>query len=183
MASSAFYLCTGFPEKDGIIYADKFLVKIADQERKSYKIRNGTRWIGSNAFSQNPHFSIVELPNSIRVIGAFAFSNCTGLKSIVIPESVEIIEDYAFSSCSSLDNIDIRGNNVKVGKYIFRGTPLEDMATSSQTNFLKSRQQLAELAKDVTQFFAPIYLEGKIDVSFDDSLYIYLKRLTQSMKR
>ena len=62
---------------------------------------------------------------------------------------------------------------MKVGKYIFRGTPLEDMATSSQTNFLKSRQQLAELAKDVTQFFAPIYLEGKIDVSFDDSLYIF----------
>ena len=182
VASSAFYLCTGFPEKDGIIYADKFLVKIADQERKSYKIRNGTRWIGSNAFSQNPHFSIVELPNSIRVIGAFAFSNCTGLKSIVIPESVEIIEDFAFSSCSSLDNIDIRGNNVKVGKYIFRGTPLEDMATSSQTNSLKSRQQLAELAKDVTQFFAPVYLEGNIDVAIGDTLYVFDAPYTAHVK-
>lgn len=55
--------------------------------------------------------------------------------------------------------------------------PIVLFTICSVTTFAQSKldggKQLTELAKDVVRFFAPIYLEGKIDVSFDDSLYIF----------
>ena len=97
--SCAFRFCDNLPIENGIRYADTYLVDAVSKNQTSYQIKEGTRFIGS-----------------------FAFSGCTSLTSFTIPDSVTSIEDYAFKYCSSLTSITYNGtisqwNNITKGQY------------------------------------------------------------------
>lgn len=121
IAASAFYGCTSLPIINGIRYAQNFLVCAVDHTLMEYKISKGTRWIGANAFSDNPNMTNLRIPKSVKVIGDFAFSNCTKLESVILPTSIEYIGNFAFSSCLSLRDINIPKDVKQFGQFVFHG--------------------------------------------------------------
>lgn len=85
----AFSDCYSLPIIDNIRYADTYLVEAVDKTLPTYHIKEGTRLIGS-----------------------FAFSNCTALTSITIPESVLNIGQDVFCYCTSLMSILVEAGNI-----------------------------------------------------------------------
>ena len=109
---SVFYGCSSLPVFDNIRYAGTYLVGAVDRSQSSYTIKEGTRWIGSEAFSCS-NLDSVTIPNSVISIGNVAFYNCTGLTSMTIPNSVKSITKLAFAGCSNLETISL-GNAVEI---------------------------------------------------------------------
>ena len=58
--------------------------------------------IGSSAFAECRHLSIVNLPSRLESIGAHAFYDCIGLVSINLPENLVSIGEKAFYNCIKL---------------------------------------------------------------------------------
>ena len=82
IGDGAFYGCGSLPVENNLRYVGTYLVEVADKSLSTYTIKEGTKWIGEEAFD-----------------------SCTGLTSITIPDSVTSIEEYAFYSCSNLNKI------------------------------------------------------------------------------
>ena len=78
----AFFHCTGLPVTNNIRYAGTFAVEASDKTKKSYTIKNGTKWIG-----------------------AYIFAECTNMTSVIMPSSITRISEYAFDHCSSLTTL------------------------------------------------------------------------------
>ena len=97
---SAFENCTGFPVVDNIRYADTYLIEAVDKTLSTYTIKDGTKWIGNDAFSHCTGLTSVAIPNSVTSIGDGAFVRCTGLTSVTIGNSVTSIGTNAFNGCS-----------------------------------------------------------------------------------
>ena len=102
IGSYAFYGCSSLPVVDNIRYADSYLVEVTDKSLSSYKIKDGTRFIGSGAFDGCKGLTSVTIPNSVKSIGNYAFSGCSGLTSVTIGNSVESIGYWAFDGCPEL---------------------------------------------------------------------------------
>ncbi|MBQ8101132.1 MAG: leucine-rich repeat protein, partial [Paludibacteraceae bacterium] len=113
IGSSAFYGCKGLPVIDNLRYADTYLVEAIDKTLTTYNIKQGTKWIGDNAFSGCSSLTSVTIPNSVTSIGDYAFSGCNSLTSVTIPNSVTSIGNYAFNGCTSLPIID----NIRYADY------------------------------------------------------------------
>ena len=105
----AFSGCTSLPVINNIRYADCYAVEATDKSLASYTFKEGTRFIGVQAFSGCSSLTSITIPNSVTSIPAYAFSGCSNLTSITIPNSVTSIGDYAFSGCTSLPVI----NNIR----------------------------------------------------------------------
>ena len=80
----AFYGCTGLPVENNLRYADSYLVEAVDKSLSSYTIKEGTKWIGNNAFASYTDLTSITIPNSVTSIENGAFYECTGLTSIVV---------------------------------------------------------------------------------------------------
>ncbi|MBR5678070.1 MAG: leucine-rich repeat protein [Paludibacteraceae bacterium] len=102
IGENAFSGCTSLPVENNIRYADTYLVGAVDKILSTYTIKEGTRWIGGDAFYGCTGLTSITIPNSVTSIGAGAFQDCTGLTSITIPNSVTSIGENAFSGCTSL---------------------------------------------------------------------------------
>ena len=102
IGQNAFSNCTGLPVIDNIRYADTYLVEAVDQTLSSYIIKEGTRFVGDQAFWDCTNLKSITIPNGVTSIGRNAFHGCAGLKSIFMPNSVTSIGDYAFEECTSL---------------------------------------------------------------------------------
>lgn len=50
IGKDVFYECTSLPIINNIRYADSYLVKVVDSKLESYSIKEGTKWIGNEAF-------------------------------------------------------------------------------------------------------------------------------------
>ena len=120
IGSSAFSDCNSLPVIDNIRYADTYLVEAVDKTFSAYTIKDGTKWIGSNAFSYCSSLISVTIPNSVTSIGNGAFWDCSGLTSVTIPNSVTSIGEEAFRSCSSLTSLTIPDNVSTIGNNAFR---------------------------------------------------------------
>ena len=120
--SNAFIGCTSLPVIDDCRYVSFILVE-ALNNKESYNIKEGTRIIGSNAFSANKNLTSLEfLPNTIIKIGSSAFSACHNLVDITLPSSVKEIGDNAFRACWGLTCIDNLPEGIeKIGRYAFSG--------------------------------------------------------------
>ena len=79
----AFEGCSNLPVIDNIRYADTYLIGAVDKSLSSYTIKEGTRWIGADAFYQCRSLTSVTIPNSVTSISNAAFWCCTSLTSIV----------------------------------------------------------------------------------------------------
>lgn len=80
---NAFYGCTSLPIIENIRYADTNIIEVTDKTLSTYSIREGTRFIGHQAFK-----------------------DCVNLVNIKIPSSVIRIESGAFDGCNSLPVVD-----------------------------------------------------------------------------
>ncbi len=130
------------PDKDGFVYADKWLIKYSGSST-SLTVKEGTvgvaplaasgmnltslslpsslKYIERYAFSSNP-FTSVSLPDSLISIGEKAFSQ-TKLSSVTLPSSLEILGDYSFSYCDSLSSVTIPKGFKNFGYRAFYNTP------------------------------------------------------------
>ena len=98
----AFYGCSSLPVENNLRYADTYLVEAVDKTLSTYSIKEGTKWIGSSAFSDCSSLKSITIPNSVTSIGNQAFYWCNSLTSVTIPNSVTEIGDGAFDCCESL---------------------------------------------------------------------------------
>ena len=97
IGSSAFYNCTSLPITNNVRYADTYLASADVKNLSTYSIKEGTKWIGSNAFSYCTDMTSIVIPEGVQSIEGSAFHNCYRLSSITIPESVTHIGSSAFS--------------------------------------------------------------------------------------
>ena len=125
--NKAFYGCNSLPIVNGVRYADTYLVKAINKTQSSYNIKDGTRFIGSSAFS-DCDLTNITIPDSVVSIGYGAFCNCYSLKSVTIPDSVTRIEGEAFYNCTSLTSVTIGNGVTSIGYKAFYGcTSLESV--------------------------------------------------------
>ena len=111
IGNDAFLSCTGLPVEDNLRYADTYLVGAVGKTLSTYIIKDGTKWIGSSAFSSCKNLTSVTIPNSVTSIGHAAFSSCIGLTSFIIPKSIDNIGIAPFVGCSNLTSIDVDSEN------------------------------------------------------------------------
>ena len=105
IGESAFYGCVSLPAEDNLRYAGRYLVGAADKSLSTYTIKEGTKWIGGNAFDDCSSLTSITIGNSVTSIGRSAFYGCSSLTSITIGNSVTSIGHNAFRDCSSLNEI------------------------------------------------------------------------------
>ncbi len=116
-----FYGCSSLPVQNNLRYADAYLVEAVDKTLSSYTIKDGTKWIGYEAFYCCLSLTSITIPNSVTSIGSLAFAGCSGLTSITIPNSVTCIESSAFSNCPGLKSITIPNSVTSIGNSTFIG--------------------------------------------------------------
>lgn len=103
--------------------------------------------IGNEAFFHDLSLKEAIMPDSVESIGKQSFWECVSLEKLVLSEKLTQIPDYTFEHCDSLTRVDIpksvteighgafmsckklaeviMGENVKIGKSAFSGTPYE----------------------------------------------------------
>ena len=109
----AFYYCSSLPVENNLRYADTYLVEAVDQTLSTYSIKEGTKWIGDDAFYRCSSLTSITIPNSVTSIGNYAFYYCSSLTSVTIPNSVTSIGNSAFIDCESLTSITVeKGNSI-----------------------------------------------------------------------
>jgi CHAT domain-containing protein len=82
-----------------------------DKSITEYRIPDGVRVIGDEAFMNCEDLTSITIPESVTSIGASAFELCTSLKNVFIPKNVKEIKSCAFSSCYSLQGFEVDEDN------------------------------------------------------------------------
>ena len=113
-------LIEAFIDERGVKYSKdgRKLLKVPQELRRGYSVKEGTRIICNNAFAGCSLSNIV-IPDSVIDIGEGAFLGCGSLPKIVIPNSVTSIGDSAFFDCSSLSKIVIPNSVTKIRDHAF----------------------------------------------------------------
>ena len=109
-----------FMDEWGVKYSKdgRKLLKVPQELRRGYSVKEGTRIICNNAFA-GCSLSNIAIPDSVTAIGDGAFWGCSSLPNIVIPNSVTAIGKCAFSDCSSLSKIVIPDSVTDIGEGAF----------------------------------------------------------------
>ena len=121
IGDDAFSGCYSLPVEDTLRYADTYLVEAVDKTLSTCSIKEGTKWVGNNAFDGCGKLTSVTIPNSVTSIGEEAFSNCSSLTSVTIPNSVTSIGYNAFKNCYSLTSVTIGESVTSIGYNAFQG--------------------------------------------------------------
>ena len=132
MGKYVFEECNSLPVTNNIIYADTYLVKISNKSLHSVTsdmIKEGTRWIGENAFYNYDNMTSIVIPEGVLKIGECAFEFCDNLGRITIPSSLSFIGNSAFYDCRKLSTVYI-SDLVSWCKIEFNDTPLSSYTTS-----------------------------------------------------
>lgn len=117
----AFDGCSNLPVEEGLQYAGTYLIKVVDKNLSTYTIKEETKFIGSNAFSDCSSLASITIPESVTSIEKYAFADCSSLTSVTIPDSVTSIESGAFYRCSSLTSITIPDSISTIRESTFYG--------------------------------------------------------------
>ena len=140
----AFYSCSGLPVENNLRYADTYLVEAVDKTLSTYSIKEGTKWIGDEAFWGCSSLTSITIPNSVTSIRYAVFWN-TGIyndkskwennvlyidnclieanRSISgaysIKENTQLIAGGAFEDCYHLTSITIPNSVTSIGENAF----------------------------------------------------------------
>ena len=125
--NSAFYYDEKNWEND-VLYCGKYLLNSKDNISGSCKIREGTEYIASYAFSNSYVYGEedarqdlyeVIMPKSLKRVGESAFCQCRNLNSVVISENVDYIGENAFNECNNLKSVVLPKNISYIGYQAF----------------------------------------------------------------
>ena len=110
-------------QPDGFLYIGKVLYDYKGDKTKvtDVEIKEGTKAISNDVFSDCVNLKNVVIPDSVNSIGSSVFENCTSLKKIVLPDGVSSLGMSLFSGCTSLENITIPNNITDLGYMTFSG--------------------------------------------------------------
>ena len=99
-------------QPDGLLYIGKLLYDYKGDKTKAtdVEIKEGTKAISNDVFSDCVNLKNVVIPDSVNSIGSSVFENCTSLESITIPESVSSFGNGLFSGCTSLKSAKLPSN-------------------------------------------------------------------------
>ena len=117
----AFEGCSKLPVTENIRYADTYLVGAVNKTQSTYAIKEGTKWIDSNAFGACSSMTSLTIPNSVTSIGERAFVDCSSLTSVTIPIGVTNILYDTFGGCTRLSSVTIPNSVTSIGSYAFSG--------------------------------------------------------------
>lgn len=139
IGDGAFYGCSNLPVIDNIRYADTYLIDVIDRSKSAYSIKQGTRFIGGNAFSDCTMMTSLNVPETVEQIGGKAFYRCSSLKTIALNGSINVIPYSAFSGCFSLESIVIPNSVVAIERDAFNGcSSLKSVVIPESTKVLQS---------------------------------------------
>ena len=111
---------------DGVLFShtdNRLICYPFSRQDTEYAIPQGTRIIGSDAFSYSYQLRSVTIPSSVTEIGDFAFINCWNLVDLTLPDSVSNIGDGAFRECRKLAPLMIPESVIRIGRWAFVGHP------------------------------------------------------------
>lgn len=127
IGNRAFYGNPNFPTSSNLRYLDSYLVAAIDKNQNEYTIQEGTKWIGSMAFSGCSAMTNISIPSTVASIGNHAFQNCNNLSAITIPAEVQEIGFFAFEGCSNLKEITVHWTTpLAIEKGVFNGVNIEE---------------------------------------------------------
>lgn len=139
IGDGAFSGCSNLPVIDNIRYADTYLIDVIDESKSAYSIKQGTRFIGGNAFSDCTMMTSLNVPETVEQIGGMAFYRCSSLKTIALNGSINVIPYSAFSGCFSLESIVIPNSVVAIERDAFNGcSSLKSVVIPESTKVLQS---------------------------------------------
>ena len=151
IGGSAFEGCYSLPVENNLRYADTYLVGAADKTLSTYSIKEGTKWIGDNAFKICDALTSITIPNSVTSIGYGAFYECYALTSITIPNSVTSIGNSAFTYCESLTSVTIPNSVTSFGGGAFDGCySLTSIVVESGNSNYDSRENCNAIIETAT---------------------------------
>lgn len=133
LETNVFQGCQSLPTYNNARYADTYLVEVIDKTLTSYQIKDGTKYIGADAFNGCENLGTIALPNSVKEICGRAFRYCTKLSSVTFPDSLEIINHEAFHGCTSLKGIILPHNLKTISFSSFRNCESLTEITIPQT--------------------------------------------------
>ena len=117
-------------QPDGLLYIGKVLYAYKGDKTKAtdVEIKEGTKVISNDVFSDCVNLKNVVIPDSVSSIGSSVFENCTSLESITFPDAVTKIGYFAFENCTGLKKIALPDGVSSLGMGLFSGcTSLESV--------------------------------------------------------
>ena len=109
--------------EDGVLYNKEKTTLIRYPQSKSdqteYKVPEGVKTIGKNAFNGNKTITKIELPKSVQSIGDYAFIYCGSMEEIKLSEGLEEIGREAFEYCSGIKKAEIPDSVKEIGTEAF----------------------------------------------------------------
>lgn len=139
--------------------------------------------IGNFAFSLCDGLTAVDFPSNVTEIGEYAFSGCAGITAATFRGKIRSLGDYAFDG-TSIAKIEIEGDDLTTGYYVFKGAPLKEVTLRGTIKALTSeafgdRVEIADIPLSEAGWFSreklkKVTLRGSGAVpaglfSFDDS--------------
>jgi hypothetical protein len=160
LTEAIFKGCTSLPKENDVYYADRMLVETTKlDDNYNIVIKEGTKWIGGEAFFDRYEKCKVNLPASVTsigcrsmstmvdnfsmtdnvtVIGKSAFYN-SPLTNIVLSKNITRIPDNLFDSCTKLTSINIPSNVEYIGEHAFYNcTSLTNLVIPDKVKHLDS---------------------------------------------
>lgn len=150
---NAFWDCGNLPIENSLRYADTYLVGVTDPFCSEYTIKEGTRFIGDNAFSSCSSLLSMTIPNGVISIGSKAFDGCNTLSALTIPDGVTSIGYRAFTGCVSLSTLYIPNSVESIGSTAFANTGLTSIHLSE--NLTSLQDQLFSYSSNLTSIVIP----------------------------
>ena len=171
-------------QANGIVYVGEVLYGFKGDMpvNTSIEIKEGTKSIFCDAFSDCDNLISVTTPKSLVNIGSFAFYNCNKLASITIPEGVTSIENSAFRDCNNLVSIVIPDSVTCIGDHAFYGCSSLTCFTISENSRLTDIGTLAFYWCDnLTYITIPKNVKNIGDAAFNcdrlSDVYCYAKTI------
>ena len=95
--------------EDGVLYTKDGLVLLAypaGKPDKSYKVKDGVKFIAGGAFAGADNLEEIELPRGVFSVEEYAFKGCRHLNKISGASRIYSVKETAYEYCEELDTID-----------------------------------------------------------------------------